>query len=151
MIESAALKITAYLRKERREKDYSSELTTPPSLEETGTNWTRDTADERWRQKLKRFFPSSRTLINPATVVRCVLEPFPDPTRLKPIYAMDETSGHTRVSDIDFRVRNQMIVEDEEMELHCQMLIRGFLMKFKHFRQSTPTYSNPTKAATKIM
>jgi hypothetical protein len=36
MIESVAVKIGAYLRKDRREKDYSSELTTPPSSRTQG-------------------------------------------------------------------------------------------------------------------
>jgi len=37
MMESVAFRIGAYLVKDRREKDCSSELTTPPSLEDTGT------------------------------------------------------------------------------------------------------------------
>jgi hypothetical protein len=37
MMESIAFRIRAYLVKDRREKDYSSELTAPPSLEDTGT------------------------------------------------------------------------------------------------------------------
>jgi hypothetical protein len=36
-MESIAFQIRAYLMKDRREKDYSLELTTPPSLEDTGT------------------------------------------------------------------------------------------------------------------
>ena len=35
MKESIAFQISAYLVKDRREKDYSSELTAPPSLEDT--------------------------------------------------------------------------------------------------------------------
>jgi hypothetical protein len=38
MKESIAFQISAYLVKDRREKDYSSELTAPPSLEDTGTS-----------------------------------------------------------------------------------------------------------------
>jgi hypothetical protein len=37
MMESIAFQISAYLVKDRREKDYS-ELTAPPSLEDTGTS-----------------------------------------------------------------------------------------------------------------
>jgi hypothetical protein len=37
MMESTTLWIGAYLRKDVRENDYSSELTTPPSLEDTGS------------------------------------------------------------------------------------------------------------------
>jgi hypothetical protein len=36
-MESIAFRIRAYLVKDRREIDYSSELTAPPSLEDTGT------------------------------------------------------------------------------------------------------------------
>jgi hypothetical protein len=38
MMELITLWIGAYLRKNGRENDYSSELTTPPSLEDTGTS-----------------------------------------------------------------------------------------------------------------
>ena len=38
MMESIAFQISACLVKNRREKDYSSELTAPPSLEDTGTS-----------------------------------------------------------------------------------------------------------------
>jgi len=38
MMESTTLWIGVYLRKNRRENGYSSELTTPPSLEDTGTS-----------------------------------------------------------------------------------------------------------------
>jgi len=37
MMESIAFRIRAYLVKDGREKDYSLELTAPPSLEDTGT------------------------------------------------------------------------------------------------------------------
>jgi len=37
MMESIAFRIRADLLKDRREKGYSSELTTPPSLEDAGT------------------------------------------------------------------------------------------------------------------
>jgi hypothetical protein len=37
MIGSTAFWIRAYLVKDRREKGYSSELTAPPSLEDTGS------------------------------------------------------------------------------------------------------------------
>jgi hypothetical protein len=37
MMESIAFRIRAYLVKDGRERDYSSKLTAPPSLEDTGT------------------------------------------------------------------------------------------------------------------
>jgi hypothetical protein len=37
MMESIAFRIRAYLAKDKRKKDYSSEMTIPPSLEDTGT------------------------------------------------------------------------------------------------------------------
>jgi hypothetical protein len=37
MMESTAFRIRTYLVKDGREKDYSSELTAPPSLQDTGT------------------------------------------------------------------------------------------------------------------
>ena len=37
-MESTAFEISPYLVKDRKEKDYSSELTAPPSLEDTGTS-----------------------------------------------------------------------------------------------------------------
>ena len=39
--------------------------------------------------------------------------------RLKPIYTMDETSGHPRVSDIDFEMRRKTTVEVAVVECSC--------------------------------
>jgi len=55
MMESTTLWLGAYLRKNGRENDYSSEPTAPPFLEDTGTSPVARLLG-RWRRKQKRIF-----------------------------------------------------------------------------------------------
>jgi hypothetical protein len=116
--ESLAFKTSAYLRKNSREKDYPLGLTTPPPSDVHGVP-----DSFAWRSCWKVKTASGRGPSNGSWVARLLPRKLRDvyavswslrrTLRLKPFYAMDETTGHSRVSAPDFGARLQMIVEDE--------------------------------------
>jgi hypothetical protein len=115
MMESIVLWIRAYLVKDGRESDYSSEPTAPPSPEDTGSSpvvlLLEDEASSI-RGSSSRSYAGQCFLESPKTSARCVLEPLSDASIKVDLHPV-ATSTLLRPGD-NFEVRLQTTVEGEE-------------------------------------
>jgi hypothetical protein len=108
MMESIVLWIRAYPVKDGRESEYSSELTTPPSPEDTGSKpvvrLLEDGGSSSSRSSSGRSWAAQCLFGSPKMSTRCVLVPLSGPS-VKVDLRLVAMATLPRAGDINFEVR----------------------------------------------